>query len=312
MGGLISRYFLECLDGWRETRALITFGTPYRGSVKAVGALANGVHKGLGPLSLDLSELVRSLTSVYQLLPIYPCFDGGDGKLVRTTETDLIPHLDATRAKAALEFHHEISDAVDTHLEDEDYVRNRYEIRPVIGTFQPTAQSAKLAAGMVKLLPTRDNKDEDGDGTVPRVSATPLELKREANAMFVAQRHASLQDDQAVLVQLDALLTGLELDTEAIRALPSVNLSIDLEDVYSTLEPLRVRAKPQQPIFGPISAVVEGGDGQVIAQTRLLLEEEGWYSGEVAPLPEGAYRVTIGGANTKPVTDVFAVFAEDG
>src|SRR5207248_2682829 len=84
---------------------------------------------------------------------------------------------------------------------------------PVIGTFQPTAQSAKLAGGTVELLPTRENKDEDGDGTVPRVSATPIEVKREANAMFAAQRHASLQDDQAVLVQLDALLTGLDLDT---------------------------------------------------------------------------------------------------
>ena len=32
MGGLIARYFLECLDGWRDTRTLVTFGTPYRGS----------------------------------------------------------------------------------------------------------------------------------------------------------------------------------------------------------------------------------------------------------------------------------------
>ena len=31
MGGLVARYFLECLDGWRDTRQLITFGTPYRG-----------------------------------------------------------------------------------------------------------------------------------------------------------------------------------------------------------------------------------------------------------------------------------------
>jgi hypothetical protein len=27
MGGLISRYFLECLEGWEDTKALITFGT---------------------------------------------------------------------------------------------------------------------------------------------------------------------------------------------------------------------------------------------------------------------------------------------
>jgi len=31
MGGLVARYFLEVLEGWRDTKALITFGTPYRG-----------------------------------------------------------------------------------------------------------------------------------------------------------------------------------------------------------------------------------------------------------------------------------------
>src|SRR5436309_12067703 len=45
MGGLVSRHYLECLDGWRNTRALVTFGTPYRGSLKAVGTLANGLSK---------------------------------------------------------------------------------------------------------------------------------------------------------------------------------------------------------------------------------------------------------------------------
>src|SRR5205823_1116244 len=104
---------------------------------------------------LDLSEFVRSLTSVYQLLPIYPCFDGGDGKLVRPAETGAIPHVDQARAQAALDFHHEISNSVDEHKQDDDYKENRYEIRPVIGTFQPTNQSAKLDGGNVKLLHSR-------------------------------------------------------------------------------------------------------------------------------------------------------------
>ena len=47
MGGIVSRYFLECLDGWRDTRLLVTFGTPYRGSLNALGFLANGFEKKL-------------------------------------------------------------------------------------------------------------------------------------------------------------------------------------------------------------------------------------------------------------------------
>ena len=31
MGGLVARYFLECLEGWRDTRRVVTSGPPYRG-----------------------------------------------------------------------------------------------------------------------------------------------------------------------------------------------------------------------------------------------------------------------------------------
>ena len=84
MGGLVARWYLECLGGWQDTRALITFGTPHRGSLNAVDFLVNGFVKKLGPLKVaDLSRLLRSLTSVYQLLPIYPCVDVGAGEPAR-------------------------------------------------------------------------------------------------------------------------------------------------------------------------------------------------------------------------------------
>jgi len=44
MGGLVARYYLEALDGWRNTRALITFGTPYSGAMKALDLVANGLR----------------------------------------------------------------------------------------------------------------------------------------------------------------------------------------------------------------------------------------------------------------------------
>ena len=62
MGGLVSRYFLEVLGGWKDARALITFGTPYRGSLNALGYLSNGFAKGIGPLSVDFSSTLRLLT----------------------------------------------------------------------------------------------------------------------------------------------------------------------------------------------------------------------------------------------------------
>ena len=78
MGGLVSRYYLECLEGWKDTRMLVTFGTPYRGSPNALDGLANGLKKG----PLDLSDLARQLTAIYQLLPVYRCYDPGNGSML--------------------------------------------------------------------------------------------------------------------------------------------------------------------------------------------------------------------------------------
>ena len=41
MGGLVSRWFLENMDGWKDTRALITFGTPFRGSLNSLAPVAS-------------------------------------------------------------------------------------------------------------------------------------------------------------------------------------------------------------------------------------------------------------------------------
>lgn len=49
MGGIVARLYLELLEGWRHTRALISLGTPYSGSVNALEFLANGFRKGWGP-----------------------------------------------------------------------------------------------------------------------------------------------------------------------------------------------------------------------------------------------------------------------
>jgi pimeloyl-ACP methyl ester carboxylesterase len=318
MGGLISRYFLECLDGWRDTRLLVTFGTPYRGSLKAVATLANGVEKGIGPLTVDLSELVRSMTSVYQLLPIYPCCEGAGSDLVRVGEAN-IPHIPAQRAEAALAFHDEIRDAVDAHNADDEYVRDRYGIRPVIGTVQPTAQSARLAGQKIELVTSYKGEDQGGDGTVPRVSATPLELEHEEGGMFVAQRHASLQNDDPVLVQLAGILSGLDLDLSAFRALTGSGLGLDVDDAYATDEPVQIHVHPEEEPARPLEALVEdvshptGGRDAEVARTTLRRADDGIYEAELGPFPEGGYRLTVmGGGEVEPVTDVFVVLSDAG
>ena len=307
MGGLISRYYLECLDGWRDTRALLTFGTPYRGSVKAVGTLANGKKMAF----FDLSALARSFTAIYQLLPIYPCYDAGDGKLVRIAEA-AVPHVDAAKAKAALAFHHEIRDAVEANMRDDEYAHNRYDIRSVIGITQPTAQSAVAAHDGVELLKTYEGDDLVGDGTVPRVSATPLEFEHEENAMYAAERHASLQNDDHVLLQLTGVVSGIPIDHGRFRdAVPQTGLALDVEDVYGATDPIAVRVRPDGDPQGALVVVAEDvATGEERVRRQLRDGGDGWLAAELGPLPEGTYRVTaLGSAAVEPVTDLVTVFA---
>jgi pimeloyl-ACP methyl ester carboxylesterase len=298
MGGLISRYYVEVLGGLEHTRALITFGTPYRGSLNALDTLSNGLRKL--PL-LDLTELARSFTSIYQLLPIYPCLDPGDGELVRLKEHPDVPGLDPERVRAADDFHREIERAA---AQD----RPGYAISPIVGIEQPTSQSARLENGRIELVRARGGVDEMGDGTVPRVSATPIE-EGEARAAFASTRHASLQNADAVLTHVHGVLTEPR-DLTQVRAVGApTTLSVDLDDVYLPDEPVRVTVRSSVP-GEPLEAVVDDTTtGARAAQAPLPLTDDAWRAVELAPLPPGAYRVTISGdpGRVEPVADVFGV-----
>ena len=306
MGGLVARYFLECLDGWRDTRRLVTFGTPYRGSLNALNFLAHGVQKRLGPIPvLDLSRLLRSFPSVYQLLPIYPCFDPGDGRLIRVSEAAGLPHIDPERARAADAFHREIERAVTAHLDDEEYRRGRYTIHPVVGTFQPTLLSARLSGDDVESLGTYPGFEPDGDGTVPRVSATPIEFPHEEGAMFAAERHGSLQHNDGVLVQLAGLLSGQ--DTSRIRA--GTDAGLELDDAFGPGEPVAFRFRAADPMASLTAVVTAADTGAEVARLELGAAGE-WRSSELASPAPGTYRLTLAGEGVDPVTDTFVVVGE--
>lgn len=303
MGGLVARYYLECLEGWRDTRRLVTFGTPYRGSLNALDFLVHGMRKELGPVPvLDLSRLLRSFPSVYQLLPIYPCLDPGDGRLIRVSEAAGLPHVDAERARAADGFHREIERAVAAHLDDEAYRRGRYAIHPIVGTFQGTLLSARRSGGDVEIVGAFPGFAPDGDGTVPRVSATPIEFPHEEGAMFVGERHGSLQHNEAVLVQLTGLLSGQ--DTSRVRA--GSHAGLDLDDAYGPDEPVAFRFRAADPMAQLTAVIRNAGTGAEVARLELGAAGE-WRDGEMAPPGPGAYRLTVAGEGVEPVTDTFVV-----
>jgi pimeloyl-ACP methyl ester carboxylesterase len=291
MGGLVARYFLECLDGWRDTRALITFGTPHRGSLNALDFLVNGFVKKVGPLKVaDLTTLLRSLTSVYQLLPVYPCVDLGDGNQ-RVAETgDRLPGVDPTRAASVLEdFHGAITAGTAAHD------RAAYAIHSVVGIAQGTKQSARWDGSRLTIEERYDGDDLGGDGTVPRVSATPIETDDWEPAyqpMYSADRHASLQNADPVQLQLRGILTARPLG--AFRGVESVRLEAD--ELLAAGESLVLRALPDRANLVLQATITDVATGRAaIAPVPLHRDADEVHAAEVAPLPPGDYRITVEG-----------------
>jgi pimeloyl-ACP methyl ester carboxylesterase len=311
MGGLISRYFLEVLEGWRDTRALVTFGTPYRGSLNALNMLAGGMRAKIGPFGADLTAVVRSLTSVYQLLPIYPCYDPGDGHLIRIAEATKLPQgVDPAKVRDALKFHDEIRNQVATHESDSEYREKRYRIFPLVGTHQETLQSAVLGGdGSLEVVPEYEGRDLDGDGTVPRVSATPIELSHEQREFFVAQKHGSLQNADASCVQLEGILKSTQLNLAIFKAPTRTEnrLRLAIEDSYQAGEPITIRARPEAPLE-TLDASIANVDTNDTHTRQLMFRSNGWAEGEPLSLKPGTYRVSVSGRRpVVPISDLFVV-----
>jgi lecithin:cholesterol acyltransferase len=328
MGGLVSRYFLEVLEGWRDTRMLVTFGTPYRGSLNALDFLANGIRKTIGPFTLvDVSALIRSFTSAYQLLPIYNCYDAGTGKLARVGDSSGIPHLSSERAIDALKFHNEILEAVKQNSSKPGYISGRYSVHPIIGIYQPTLQTGRLVNGVVQCSQSYENDATvAGDGTVPRPSARPIEtpdLERLHRMVYVSEVHGSLQNSPAMLDHVGGLLeeslqtfdpfrlpgrTGPPLPPPPI--LPEIsNVAVIVDDLYGASEPIVVGALCESAAT-LTTTVTNTATGQVVATAPLTITDPGGRgtTATIGPLAEGTYRVTVsGGANVRSATDVFIV-----
>src|SRR5436305_1691812 len=322
MGGLVARYYLEVLEGWPNCRALITFGTPYRGSLQAVNYLANGCKN----MFVDLTHVVRSFTSVYQLLPIYKAVHTGHG-YERVAETGDLPNISQERCQQALAFHRSIENAVAIHQNDNKYLSHGYKILPIVGTHQPTYQSCSLVDGkllMSQQLPTAvDALLGGGDGTVPRLSAIPIELANQYRETYIPECHSSLQNSRAMLSDLRSRLEATQtVGLSTIRG-PELHpageqqaaISLELDDLYTADEPVKLSAQlinyPDH--TASLKALIEAvGSANIPTIERIFGFEEGRWQLTAKGLTPGLYRLTVHTSNVRPggpapVHDVFEV-----
>lgn len=306
MGGLVARWYIEKEGGAALTRKLVTLGTPFRGALNALDQLANGVRKGIGPLGVDLTAFARSLPSVHQLLPEYACIESTSG-LLKTTET-VLPELDTSMVTDAMRFHDELDQAAAATP------AGVYDIHPIVGIRQRTFTAARLVGSSVEPVETIGDDDEGGDATVPRLSAIPKNERPDSPAIrFVADQHGSLQHNEAVIDELEGILTARPT---IYRAAPRLELGVRAEPLVLAHEKVAIEAtvSGEERLALEVRILDERGG---VVRTTTLRPSKGIHRAELEPLPPGGYRAVVGGvgsiaAKVAPVTCTVLVWCQGG
>ncbi|GAA4842804.1 lipase family alpha/beta hydrolase [Kitasatospora terrestris] len=317
MGGLVSRYFVEALEGWQDTRAVVTFGTPFYGSLNVVDFLVNGFRKGFGPFAVDLTGMLRSLTALHQMAPLYRCvyLDADDSAPLTPAVAGLPGWQDAWSAHLN-EFQEEIEKAAAANRLDPAWETNPVRYHPIVGIDQPTHQSARLAGGRVTVELTRGGNDEGGDGTVPKLSAA-LSGSEEART-FVPQLHASLQNDGPMLHHLKGVLQSLhDIRVSDLRAAAQAWFGYLGDDLYLPDEEPVVGitlesslGESQLPHLEALVTVTDRTAGQPVRALPVTLTRRPSRV-PLGPLPAGAYQLTVTADAAAPLTDVFLVASRE-
>lgn len=302
MGGLVAQWYVEMEGGAEITRKLVTFGTPFRGALRALDQLVNGVRKGIGPLSFDLTSFARSLPSLHELLPEYACIESSKG-LRKITEV-VVPELSTGMVADGMRFHEQLIEAAAARL-------GAYDLHPFTGRRQPTATTASVSGATVCPVETIEGADEGGDGTVPCLAAVPPGTRTDSPIIrWIPDRHGALPGNRALLDELEGVLSA----PQGVRrgAPGAVEVGVRVEELVMTGEEITVEVAVTGEPVGLQASVLHESGTQVGGPVRLRNAGPGQRA-VLGPLPAGAYNVIVGGVGTRaavvpPVTSTVLVW----
>jgi hypothetical protein len=290
MGGLVARHYVNTPEGEGVCRRIITIGTPYTGSVKAVRALAGDI-----PLCPDrLTLTMRSMPSLHQLLPSFRCVRTASG-MVGLADAPL-PGIDTSMAADALDLHersvgrkgnpptHAFAGRFHTTLAGVEVVRGRLRYH--------TTWLESGPSGLVE-------RDHGGDGTVPTFAATPTELAEDTATEFHSARHGLLPKRQRLLVSLRRKIENL---APAAFLDDDLEFGLDLPDVASAAEPVPVRVNRQGADLNFLAAAADLHGKYLFRGLSLNPDSDGDGGGYAAalPLPAGIWHVEVTLAGQPP------------
>ena len=307
MGGLVARWYIEKCGGAEVTRKLITLGTPWRGATDALEQLVNGVKKGIGPLSIDLTAFSRSMPSLFQLLPEYACISSGGG-YAKTTEVS-VPNVSTAMVADAMAFHTDLQAAESARAASRDMTHM------VLGIRQPTQTTVTLQDGKAFTSQTFGSDNDYGDGTVTLTGAVGLGETLDTNlAVRVPEQHTNLQCNQFVLDQVQEILTAQPIRRRDIK---DTNVRAVVPDLLTTGQALKVSFDLETddadaaPARKAVTVTVRSARGKVLARAEPVLRK-GHGVASFTDLPPGTHSVTIAGteasSTVRPVTSTTVVW----
>jgi len=110
LGCLVSRYYVECVNGKDKVDRLILLGGPHAGVPDAITSLHTGPDLlPFGLLGERLREILITFPSMYQILPTYACVNDQTGKFINLLEDEeWLPEFQRPLLRIAREFRREL------------------------------------------------------------------------------------------------------------------------------------------------------------------------------------------------------------
>ncbi|WAP60223.1 esterase/lipase family protein [Streptomyces sp. S465] len=273
MGGLVVKYYLECLGGREITRTVATLGTPHQGSAKAIRFLTGRFGHGTPRwISESLAEICGSFPSLGQLLPSYRAV---------VTESPRPRPLNATGIADALSlptatvedmfrFHEQIRNARSRNDQAE---KPGYRLVPLGGHGLRTVHGVSVVGDRIRFLHAFDDtRDWQGDSTVPTISATPAELESTVYTHWFPFRHATLANEGPVLAALREICQSVEVRKYLAS---DAEFAVDLPDLAVAGEPMEITTPDADPALALRARLLSPDGRQTLADEPLQPDGQG-------------------------------------
>ena len=211
MGGVVASYYLaDNENDLEKVERVITMGTPFGGSPKALLTLEKGefLDFRFAPLDKTIKELSRDYPSVYELLPYDQLIDH-DGAYIRQRLSDNVEEmlnreeteyyisnkgsvLNQSMFKNALDIQNKI-------YQTGEHILNSAEIDTHIIAGYGIETLMEIEINGEEIKDTR--RDKRGDGTVPLISATQTNGKFFNKPIYFVNgvKHGSLPEDNNLI-----------------------------------------------------------------------------------------------------------------